>query len=56
MFKGSFFFDHEKMALFHENILNREHYWKQGFFTIKISICGQRVEITVKLRFLLDSS
>lgn len=36
--------DHEKIVLFHENILSREHYLKQ--FTIKKSTCAQRVKIT----------
>ena len=49
MFKGSFFFDHEKIALFHENILNREHYHKQGLLPLRNQYV-HKVEITMKLR------
>lgn len=27
--------DHEKIVLFHENILNREHYHKQGILPVR---------------------
>ena len=33
--------DHEKIVLFHENILNREHYLKQSIY-IKKSTCAQK--------------
>lgn len=55
MFKG-FFFDHEKIVLLLENILNRKRYQKQGSFTFKKSLCGQSGNYCEIMRFLLDSA
>lgn len=48
--------DHEKIVLFHENILNREHYHKQGILPLRNQYVHKEWNYCKIKRFLLDSS